>query len=151
MHIGLSVAFQALEENRSDRGVWRGQLAFADQAEPRGFDSIWTPEHHFDDYIMSPHPLQFLTWMAARTRRVQLGTMVIVVPWHDPVRLAEEISVLDHMSDGRLVLGFGRGLGAIEFDGFRLEMSESRRRFVEHAEAIVQALETGAISYEGEL
>ncbi|HEX4107781.1 MAG TPA: LLM class flavin-dependent oxidoreductase [Solirubrobacteraceae bacterium] len=150
MHIGTGVFFQG-GHGPSDAEVWRDGVALADRVEPLGFDSLWTAEHHFDDYVMSPSPTQFLTYMAGRTSRVKLGSMVMVVPWHDPVRLAEEISVLDELSDGRLIAGFGRGLGIIEFDGFRLNMGESRRRFVEHTEAILQGLETGEITYEGEL
>ncbi|HEY9415669.1 MAG TPA: LLM class flavin-dependent oxidoreductase, partial [Pseudonocardia sp.] len=107
----MGVPFQGLTEGATDHDVWQAQLALADQVEPRGFDSIWTTEHHFTDYSMSPNPTQFLTWAAARTQRVQLGSMVIVVPWHNPVRLAEELAVLDTISGGRLIAGFGRGLG----------------------------------------
>ena len=74
-----------------------------------------------------------------------------VLPWHDPVRVAESFTVLDHLSNGRAVLGLGRGLGRVEFDGLRVEMSESRRRFTEYTEAILEALETGYIEYDGEL
>jgi alkanesulfonate monooxygenase SsuD/methylene tetrahydromethanopterin reductase-like flavin-dependent oxidoreductase (luciferase family) len=95
--------------------------------------------------------LMFLAWVAGQTRRVKLGTMVTVLPWHDPVRVAESFSVLDHLSGGRAVLGMGRGLGRIEFDGFRVDMGESRRRFTEYAPAILDALETGYIESDGEL
>src|SRR5947209_5816724 len=135
MHVGMGAFFQNLGRATSDHEVWRHQLSLADAAEGLGFGSVWTPEHHFTDYTMSPNPMQFLTWVAARTKRVRLGSMVCVLPWHDPVRLAEEASVLDHASGGRLVLGIGRGLARIEFDGFRTSMAESRRRFVESAEA----------------
>lgn len=151
MHVGMSVMFQGLGGRENDREAWRHNLELADQAEPRGFDSIWTPEHHFGDYVMSPNPAQFLTWMAARTERILLGSMVMVIPWHDPVRVAEEVSVLDNMSNGRVVLGLGRGLGPTEFDGFRIEMGESRERFVEYADAITTALETGEMEYNGNL
>jgi alkanesulfonate monooxygenase SsuD/methylene tetrahydromethanopterin reductase-like flavin-dependent oxidoreductase (luciferase family) len=77
--------------------------------------------------------------------------MVMVLPWHDPIRLAEEVCVLDHMSQGRVLLGLGRGLGRVEFDGFRLEMGESRGRFNEYAEAILTALETGKMRADGPL
>ena len=77
--------------------------------------------------------------------------MVTVLPWHDPVRVVENFSLLDHLSGGRAILGLGRGLGRIEFDGFRLEMGESRRRFTEYTEAILDALENGYIEFDGEL
>jgi len=151
MHVGMGSFFQALEPGREDHSVVHAGLALAEQAEARGFDSIWTAEHHFTRYHMMPNPAQFLTYLAARTRSVRLGTMVMVLPWHDPVRIAEEISWLDTVSRGRVVLGCGRGLGSIEFDNFRLEMGESRQRFIEYADAISQSLETGTIEYDGEL
>jgi alkanesulfonate monooxygenase SsuD/methylene tetrahydromethanopterin reductase-like flavin-dependent oxidoreductase (luciferase family) len=93
---------------------------------------------------------QFLTYMAARTSRVKLGSMVMVLPWHDPVRVVEEVSVLDNLSNGRVILGIGRGLGRIEFRGFRAAMAESRGRFAEYAQAILRGLETGYIEFDGE-
>jgi alkanesulfonate monooxygenase SsuD/methylene tetrahydromethanopterin reductase-like flavin-dependent oxidoreductase (luciferase family) len=106
-------------------------------------------EHHFTDYTMCPDVLQFLTYMAGRTKRAQLGSMVVVLPWHDPLRVAEQVSVLDHVSDGRLILGIGRGLGRVEFEGFRVPMEESRGRFVESAEMLLRGLETGVCEYSG--
>lgn len=151
MHVGMGMFFQGLEPGLDDHAVVADQLALADRAEPAGYESIWTAEHHFSRYHMMPNPLQLLTYLAGRTRTVQLGTMVMVLPWHDPVRVAEETAWLDSVSQGRVVLGLGRGLGSIEFDGFRLDMGESRQRFVEYATAISESLETGAISYEGQL
>ena len=150
MHVGYASFFQNLGNERTDADVWRSELARADAAERLGFGSIWCTEHHFDHYTMSPNVLQFLTWVASRTERIRLGSAVVVLPWHDPVRVAEDLSVLDHMSGGRVVLGIGRGLGRIEFDGFRLNMGESRQRFLENAEAIMQAFDTGSIEYSGE-
>src|SRR5213079_2872147 len=110
---------------------------------------IWGVEHHFTDYTMCPDVLQFLTYMAGRTQRAGLGSMVVVLPWHDPLRVAEEVSMLDNISGGRLILGLGRGAGKVEFDGFRLSMDESRQRFVESAEMLLHGLETGYCEYEG--
>ena len=151
MHVGYTAFFQNLTGRRTDAEVWRRELERAAGAEALGFGSVWCTEHHFDGYTMSPNVLQFLTYIAARTERVKLGSAVVVLPWHDPVRVAEEISVLDHMSGGRFILGIGRGLGRIEFDGFRLNMGESRKRFVEHAESIIDAFDNGYIEYDGEL
>lgn len=150
MHVGLGTFFQNPGKNVSDAEVYAHQMAMADQAEPLGFESIWCPEHHFDDYTMSPNPAQFLTYLAGRTKNVKLGSMVTVLPWHDPVRVAEEWSLLDNLSQGRAILGIGRGLAQLEFTGFRVDMGESRRRFVENAEAVVSALESGAIECDGE-
>jgi alkanesulfonate monooxygenase SsuD/methylene tetrahydromethanopterin reductase-like flavin-dependent oxidoreductase (luciferase family) len=150
MHVGMATFFQNLGQPISDHAVYRHEISMADLAEPLGFDSIWGAEHHFDDYTMSPNVAQFLTYMAARTVRVRLGSMVMVLPWHDPLRLAEEISVLDNLSGGRVILGIGRGLGRIEFRGLRVAMSESRGRFSEYAQALLQGLETGFIEFDGE-
>ncbi len=149
MHVGYSAFFQNLSEGLSDHQIYRYALELADQAEPLGFDSIWAAEHHFTEYTMCPNVAQFLTYMAGRTERVNLGAMAYIVPWHDPIRLAEEISVLDNVSEGRAILGFGRGLGRVEFDAFRLNMGESRERFVEYTEAILDSLEAGYIEYDG--
>src|SRR5215510_14650685 len=86
MHVGLGLVFQGIGEGRSDRDVYRHELRLGDLAEPLGFESIWGVEHHFTDYTMCPDVLQYLTYFAARTERVQLGSMVVVLPWHDPLR-----------------------------------------------------------------
>jgi alkanesulfonate monooxygenase SsuD/methylene tetrahydromethanopterin reductase-like flavin-dependent oxidoreductase (luciferase family) len=75
--------------------------------------------------------------------------MVVVLPWHQPVRVAEQVAVLDHMSNGRFILGIGRGLGRIEFEGFGVNQEDSRAIFVESAQAVLAALEHGVIEYEG--
>ena len=151
MHVGMSVIFQNPGEALPDREVYRRDLGLALQAEPLGFQSVWSVEHHFTDYTMCPDVFQFLTYMAARTERIQLGSMVCVLPWHDPVRVAEQISMLDNLSDGRVILGMGRGTGRVEFDGFGVEMGTARLRFKESAEILLTALENGWVEYDGEL
>ena len=133
MHVGMAAVFQNPQKSRTDLEVYQNELRLAGLAEPLGFDSVWSVEHHFTDYTMCPDVLQFLTYMAGRTERLQLGSMVVVLPWHDPMRVAEEVSMLDHLSGGRLILGLGRGAGKVEFDRFRQPMDESRPRFVEAA------------------
>jgi alkanesulfonate monooxygenase SsuD/methylene tetrahydromethanopterin reductase-like flavin-dependent oxidoreductase (luciferase family) len=144
----MSTFFQNLT-GLDDAEVYRHELGMADRAEPLGFDSIWAAEHHFSDYTMCPNVAQFLTYMAGRTRTVRLGSMVMVLPWHHPVRVAEEFSVLDQVSGGRAVLGMGRGLGRIEFEGLGVDMNESRERFVEYSEAVLEALNSGIMEYDG--
>src|SRR5215813_13946564 len=151
MHVGMAAVFQNTGRALSDHQVYLNELALADMAEPLGFDSVWSVEHHFTDYTMCPDVLQFLSYMAGRTQRAHLGSMVVVLPWHDPLRVAEQVSVLDHMCGGRFIFGIGRGLGRVEFEGFRVPMAESRGRFVESAEMILRGLEQGYCEYNGDL
>jgi alkanesulfonate monooxygenase SsuD/methylene tetrahydromethanopterin reductase-like flavin-dependent oxidoreductase (luciferase family) len=149
MHVGYVPLFQNPENAHTDLEVYTQELRLCDLAEPLGFDSIWSVEHHFTDYTMCPDVMQFLAYMAGRTSRVQLGSMVIVLPWHDPVRVAEQVAMLDNLSGGRLLLGIGRGLGRVEFEGFRIDMNESRERFTEYAEMVLEGLERGYLEYDG--
>jgi alkanesulfonate monooxygenase SsuD/methylene tetrahydromethanopterin reductase-like flavin-dependent oxidoreductase (luciferase family) len=149
MHVGTAVIFQGTDTSRSDHDVYVNELRLADLAEPLGFDSIWGVEHHFTSYTMCPDVLQFLTYCAGRTTNLQLGSMVVVLPWHDPIRVAEQLVVLDHMSNGRVIFGIGRGLGRVEFEGFGVDQEESRDRFVESARMILEGLEAGHFEFDG--
>ena len=149
MHVGYAPLFQNPENQHSDYEVYQQELRLCELAEPLGFDSVWSVEHHFTDYTMCPDVTQFLAYMAGKTNRVKLGSMVVVLPWHDPIRVAEEIAMLDNLSGGRMILGIGRGLGRVEYDGFRADMNESRERFIESADMILTGLERGYVEYDG--
>lgn len=155
MHVGMTAIFQNPEGNDGDpdldAGVYAAEYAMADQAEALGFDSLWGVEHHFNGYAMSPDPLKFLTYFAGRTEHIKLGTMVVVAPWHDAIRVAEDCSVLDHVSGGRNIIGIGRGVAKLEFDGFRLDMNQSRQLLIENIQAMQMGLERGYIEYQGEV
>ena len=150
MRVGMAAVFQNPGKARRDFDVYQDDLRLADLCEPLGFDSIWSVEHHFTDYTMCPDVLQFLTYMAGRTSRVALGSMVVVLPWHDPMRVAEQISMLDNISGGRMILGLGRGAGKVEFEGLRVPMDESRERFVEYARMLLEGLEKGYCEFDGQ-
>src|SRR5215472_10963157 len=149
MHVGMAVIFQATDPKRTDHDVYKAELALGDLAEPLGFDSLWGVEHHFTDYTMCPDVLQYLTYFAGRAKRVQLGSMVVVLPWHDPMRVAEQVSVLDHISNGRFIFGMGRGLGRVEFEGFGVDQNTARERFVESAQMLIEGLERGWCEFDG--
>lgn len=149
MHVGFAPVFQNLGQPIPDREVYARELGMARRAEALGFDSVWSVEHHFTDYTMVPDVCQFLSYMAACTERIQLGSMVVVLPWHDPIRVAEQVAMLDNLSGGRMILGIGRGLGRVEFEGFRVPMEESRERFIENAEMILEGLERGYCELDG--
>ena len=104
MHVGTAVIFQNTDKSRSDRAVYADDLTLVDAVEPLGYESVWAVEHHFTDYTICPDPYQFLSYCAGRTTTAKLGSMVVVLPWHDPLRVAEEISMLDN------VLGRNSGL-----------------------------------------
>jgi alkanesulfonate monooxygenase SsuD/methylene tetrahydromethanopterin reductase-like flavin-dependent oxidoreductase (luciferase family) len=147
--VGIALNMLA-KEGRSDADVFAEHLALGDLAEPLGFDSLWALEHHFTGYAMSPSPTHLLCYYAGRTRRIALGTAVIVLPWHDPVRVAEEIALLDVYSGGRGIYGFGRGAASVEYAGFRVPMEEARPRFAEAAQIVVKALTNEVFSWEGQ-
>lgn len=149
MHVGYTTIFQGSGNAVDDQQVYADELRLCDLAEPLGFESIWATEHHFTSYTMCPDPVQFLTYMAGRTKNIQLGSGAVIMPWHDPVRVAETVTVLDLLSNGRFIFGMGRGLGRIEFEGLRIPMDESRARFVESAEIVLRALETGVLEADG--
>src|SRR5271154_6886167 len=87
MKVGVSFFCQNyFRAQKPDHELYREDLKLADMVEPLGFDSIWGVEHHFSPYTMIPDVVQFLTYMAGRTSRVGFGSMVVVLPWHDPVR-----------------------------------------------------------------
>jgi alkanesulfonate monooxygenase SsuD/methylene tetrahydromethanopterin reductase-like flavin-dependent oxidoreductase (luciferase family) len=147
----VGIALNMLQKDgRSDADVFAEHLALGDLAEPLGFDSLFALEHHFTGYAMSPSPTQLLSYFAGRTKRLTLGTAVIVLPWHDPVRVAEEIALLDVLSGGRCLFGFGRGAASVEYAGMRVPMEEARARFVETAKIVVLALTSESFEWKGE-
>ena len=151
MHVGMAAIFQnpGRDNGVSDHSVYQQDMDLALSAEGLGFDSVWGVEHHFTDYTMTPDVVQFLTYVGAACKHIKLGSMVVVLPWNDPMRVAEKISMLDCMTGGRVIFGIGRGLGRVEFEGFRVPMGESRERFVESAEMILDGLEQGYCEYDG--
>ncbi len=151
MHVGMAAIFQNPERagGISDYAVYQRDMKLALMAESQGFESVWGIEHHFTDYTMMPDVVDFLSFIGGACRKVKLGTMVVVLPWNDPMRVAEKMSMLDCMSDGRALFGIGRGLARVEFEGFRQNMGDSRERFVESAEMILQGLEQGYCEYDG--
>ena len=149
MKVGIALNMLT-KEGRTDAEVVGEHLAMGDLAEPLGFDSLWALEHHFTGYAMSPAPTQTLAYYAGRTKRITLGSAVIVLPWHDPVRVAEQIALLDIMCGGRCIFGFGRGAASVEYEGFRIPMDEARPRFVEAAEVVVKALANETFEHDGQ-
>ena len=151
MDVGLMMVFSSYGwEEGSDGRMWEEELRLAEIAADSGFDSLWSAEHHFNDYSFVPDNLQLMTHLAARHPDIDVGTAAVILPWHNPLRVAENAAVLDMLSGGRLRLGFGRGLARREFEAFGISMDESRGRFDEAAPMIVEALQTGFIEGDGQ-
>ena len=151
MQIGTLALFQRFgyDDSVTDSQVYREELALAEQLEDLGYDSHWCVEHHFQDYSFCPDNVVYLSHLAAKTTRLKLATGAVIVPWNQPLRVAEKIALLDELSDGRVIFGMGRGLAKKEYDQFGIEMDTSRDRFDEAAPMILKALETGYIEGDG--
>jgi alkanesulfonate monooxygenase SsuD/methylene tetrahydromethanopterin reductase-like flavin-dependent oxidoreductase (luciferase family) len=150
MDVGMMMVFASYGwENIGDDQVWDEEVRLARLAADSGFDVLWSAEHHFFDYSFCPDNLQLMTYLAALCPNVGLGTAAVILPWHDPLRVAEQAAVLDLLCKGRLRLGLGRGLARRKFAAFRRTMDESRERFDEAAPMIVEALRTGFIEGNG--
>src|SRR6478735_11580674 len=109
------------------------------EAEGLGYNSIFVVEHHFTGFGQVSASLNLLTWAAARTRTLRLGTAVIVLPWHNPVLLAEQAATVDLLSGGRLDFGVGKGYRHNEFASFRIPMEEGQARFEEAIDIITKS------------
>ncbi len=117
--------------------------------EELGFDSIWLTEHHFIEYGLSVSPSVLAAAAAMRTQRVRIGLAAAILPFHDPIRLAEELAMVDILSGGRLDVGVGRGNRPVEFSGYRVPQIESRERFEETLEIMVGAWTNERFAYQG--
>lgn len=123
------------------------QLLLADQL---GFDIAWLAElHFFRPFSIMPAPLFVAVAAAQRTRRIRFGTGVILVPFHHPLRIAEEAAVADILTGGRLDVGIGRGTIALHFQGFGVPREESRARFEEGVEVILKAWTSDRVEHKG--
>jgi alkanesulfonate monooxygenase SsuD/methylene tetrahydromethanopterin reductase-like flavin-dependent oxidoreductase (luciferase family) len=135
---GSAAARRGGPEFDSSEG-FRDFIEYNVEAEALGFHSTFVVEHHFTGYGQVSATLNLLTWLGARTRRLRLGTAVIVLPWHNPVLLAEQAATLDLLSGGRLDFGIGKGYRYNEFAGFCVPMEEADARFDEALDVIIRA------------
>ena len=141
MRFGLFGSAQARRGQAPTEAV-RGFKEYVEtnvEAEALGIHSTFLVEHHFTGIGQVSASLDLLAWVAAATTRLRIGTAVIVLPWHNPVLLAEQAATLDLMSGGRLDFGIGKGYRHTEFDGFCMPYEEAEARFEEALAVIVKA------------
>ena len=120
-------------------------------SESLGFDYCLIAEHHFTNYGNSPSPLLQALYIGRRTRRIRIGTASVILPMWQPLRLAEEVAVLDNLLDGRFMCGVGRGYQPYEMAGFGTDVGESRARFDETLDVLLKSWTSDeSFTYRGE-
>jgi alkanesulfonate monooxygenase SsuD/methylene tetrahydromethanopterin reductase-like flavin-dependent oxidoreductase (luciferase family) len=148
MRFGTYFFLQA-SPGRAPAEVIRDEMDQMILSESLGFDSVWLTEHHFSDYGLSSAPSVLAATLAARTSTIKIGTAVYVIPFHHPIRLAEETATLDILSGGRIVVGIGRGNRAREFAGHGINQAESRARMEEAVEVMLAAWTQPEVTFHG--
>ncbi len=149
MRVGLHLGYQNLN-GMSDAEKFMQETRFAIEAEAMGFDYVGPVEHHFTDYAACPDPFQMLAYVAAKTKTIKLITAATILPWNNPLRVVEQAIELDILSEGRLILGMGRGAARREFKSFGVELKDSREMFDEAALIVMQGTETGIVEADGQ-
>ncbi|GAA2901138.1 hypothetical protein GCM10010472_69230 [Pseudonocardia halophobica] len=150
MDVVYAMLWQNWNRERAVSDFVKDEIYLAQLAEDLGFDVVSCVEHHFDpEYSACPDNFVALANIAAKTSTVRLATGACILPWNDPLRVVEKYALLDELSDHRLIMGFGRGLSRIEYEGFGLSMDESRERFDEAAEMILRGIRTGVVEGTG--
>jgi alkanesulfonate monooxygenase SsuD/methylene tetrahydromethanopterin reductase-like flavin-dependent oxidoreductase (luciferase family) len=150
MKFGLFGGARARGGPAGDSDGYHEFIRYIVSAEELGFSSVFLVEHHFTGFGQVSASLNLLSYLAARTSKIRLGTAVVVLPWHNPVLVAEEAATLDLLSNGRLDFGVGKGYRPYEFSGFCIPQDEATERFDEAIDVIRQAWTTkGRFSYSG--
>ncbi|AHF76034.1 Luciferase-like, subgroup [Sodalis praecaptivus] len=153
MKLGLFNLMSYKDNARGIQGVIQDTRSMVSLAEEIGFATAWFAEHHFTNYSISVSPLLMAAHMAGYSRRIRLGTAVIVLPLYEPMRLAQEIALVDRLLEGRLVLGIGSGYQAYEFERYRRDVTQRNALLLSHWDFIERALTHGRTvspSWQGE-
>ena len=148
MQFGMLHLFES-PIGKTEHQIVKEQLDLMVAAEEMGFDRVWPAEHHFTEYGYCASPAVTIAAVAQVTKRVRLGSGVVVLPLNHPIRIAEDYALLDLMSDGRVDLGLGRGYQPLEFRRYGVEMSTTRQRFEEGLQIIQQAWMNGRVDFHG--
>jgi alkanesulfonate monooxygenase SsuD/methylene tetrahydromethanopterin reductase-like flavin-dependent oxidoreductase (luciferase family) len=148
MEFGTFLLLQSPSAQTSEVVFGRG-VEITQAAEDLGFRNMWLAEHHFSTYGYLSRPLTYAMHLANKTKRLRIGTAVIVLPLHHPLVVAEEIATVDILSGGRLDIGLGRGYQNYEFERLGVNLNESRQRWEEEVDVILLALKGQPFSYDG--
>ena len=149
MDFGLFLLLQSPSARPSKEIFARG-TEITCLADELGYHSVWLAEHHFSTYGYLSRPLTYALHLANQTRRIRVGTAVVVLPLHNPLVVAEEVATVDLLSGGRFDLGLGRGYQHYEFERFGQDLGESRARWEEGVDILLRAFTGEPFTYEGE-
>jgi alkanesulfonate monooxygenase SsuD/methylene tetrahydromethanopterin reductase-like flavin-dependent oxidoreductase (luciferase family) len=149
MKLGLFNLMTQRDQSVTPRQIIDDTAAMVRLADEIGFDIAWYAEHHFSNYSVCPSPLMMASYCAGMTQNIRLGTAVLVLPLYNPVRLVQEIGLLDVQSGGRAVIGIGSGYQKYEFDRYHRKLSEKTEIALELWDIIETALRDGAIECKG--
>ena len=149
MDFGLFLEFSGHEYEDESKVFQRG-FKIIDEAEGLGIDSVWLPEYHFIPVSVLSSPIAVASSIAARTKNMRIGFGVYLLPLANPIRVAEEVATLDHISNGRVEFGIGRGTFPEHHDAFNSPFPESRTRFDEYLEIIVKAWTEEEVTFKGD-
>jgi alkanesulfonate monooxygenase SsuD/methylene tetrahydromethanopterin reductase-like flavin-dependent oxidoreductase (luciferase family) len=130
--------------------VMRQELERAELAEELGFDDVWVPEQHFSPYCLSGDALLMAGNIAARTQRVRIGTAVVNLTFTHPLRFAERVAILDHITGGRVEVGVGRGYQFPQYGVMGVPINETRQIFEEELDIVLKAWEPTEFTYKGD-
>jgi alkanesulfonate monooxygenase SsuD/methylene tetrahydromethanopterin reductase-like flavin-dependent oxidoreductase (luciferase family) len=146
-----SFVFSISGDRREDHQVIHNTLREVELAEAIGLDAVWLTEHHFDGAVAYADPLVFGAAVAMKTQRVRIGFAVVELALHHPVRLAVQTALLDHLSQGRLIVGTGRGsaYNAYEYIGFGTTLETGNEMLPEAEELLVKAWTSEDVRHEG--
>tara|TARA_B100001142_G_scaffold204157_1_gene202559 strand:- start:190 stop:1254 length:1065 start_codon:yes stop_codon:yes gene_type:complete len=148
MQFGVFLLLQSPDVQPSPT-IYDNAIKQAELADELGFNTVWLAEHHFSSYGYLPYPLMMAIKIAERTKSIRVGTAVLVLPLHHPIKLAEEIAMADQLTNGRIEIGFGRGYQEYEFDRLGVNIHENREMFDESLDIISKALQEETITYDG--
>jgi alkanesulfonate monooxygenase SsuD/methylene tetrahydromethanopterin reductase-like flavin-dependent oxidoreductase (luciferase family) len=149
MKFGILQFFGWLDRSIPLETIYSRALDRIEIMERTGYDAVWLAEHHFSSYSVCPSVHVMAMNIAARTERLRIGTAVTLAPFYHPLRIAEEIALLDILSGGRINWGAGRGFDRVEFEMFDVPVDESTERFREAVEIVLASWQNERLTYKG--
>lgn len=149
MDVGVMLT-TAHPDHWTETEVFDYSLDFAVEADDLGYQSAWLLEHHFTRYGLCPNTLTMAGYVLGRTKRIKVGTAVVVLPLDHPIRIIEQTNMLDHLSHGRFILGVGRGYFPKDFEAFGVDAGKSHALQTEYVDVIQKIWRTGSAEWNGE-